>query len=64
MDVQIEGSAESLHDGHGAAAPTHDAGLAGHVAQEAKDRPHVHPDDCAAQVVIPRPARSADDAAD
>ena len=38
VHVQIEGSPESLDDGHGAAAPIDDAGLSGNVAQEAKDR--------------------------
>ena len=51
--VQIEGSPESLDDGHGAAATIHDAGLSGYVTQEAEDSAHIDADDRAAQVVIP-----------
>ena len=45
--------AESLDDGHRAAATVHDAGLSGHVAHEPENRTHVHAADGAAEVVIP-----------
>ena len=51
--MRFDGPAKSLDDGHRAAATVHDAGLSGHVAQEPEDRTHVHPNDSAAQVVIP-----------
>ena len=54
VDIQIQRTAETLHDGHDPAASVRLPGRAGRVPEEAEDRPDADPDDRAAQVVVPR----------
>ena len=54
MHVQIEGPAEPLDDGHGPAAAIRHAVATRAAAQPAQHGPHVHRDDRAAQIVVPR----------
>ena len=54
VDVEIEGAAEALHDGDGAAPPIRDAITPGPTPQEPEHRPQSHAGHDPTQLVIPR----------
>ncbi len=53
VDVHVERAPESLHDGHGAAAPVPHAGVPRAAAEVPEYRPQGTPDHGAAEGVVP-----------